>query len=152
MSRHIRSVLPATPNQLTPKIIEPSQVSEQLEKKQRIHKKYYDQGSRPLSELKQNDPVYMQAGNHWIPTTVIQKANTPHSYIIKTTGRSYCRNRRHLKTSQTQGQRSAHNALTISIDELNDAIMTSPAGLSQPVTSSGRPVKIPTRFQDYVKL
>ena len=63
MSRHLRSVLPATPNQLTPKIIEPSQVSEQLKKKQQIHKKYYDQGSRPLSELKPNDAVYMQAGN-----------------------------------------------------------------------------------------
>ena len=47
-----------------------------------------------------NDPVYMQAGNRWIPATVIQKANTPHSYIIKTTeGHSYRRNRRHLKTS-----------------------------------------------------
>ena len=153
MSRHLRSVLPATPNQLTPKIIEPSQVIEQLEKKQRIHKKYYDQGSRPLSELKPNDPVYMQAGNRWIPATVIQKANTPHSYIIKTTeGCTYRRNRQHLKTSRTQGQRSAHNELTISIDKLNDTIMTSPAGLSQPVTSNGRPVETPTRFQDYVKL
>ena len=95
----------------------------------------------------------MQAGNRWIPATVIQKVNTPHSYIIKTTeGHSYCRNHRHLKTSQTQGQRSAHNALIISINELYDAIMTSPAGLSQPVTSSGLPVKTPTRFQDYVKL
>ena len=83
MSHRLRSVLPATPNKLTPKIIEPSQVSEQLKKKQRIHKKYYDQGSRPLSELKPNDPVYMQAGNRWIPATIIQKANTPHSYIIK---------------------------------------------------------------------
>ena len=65
-------------------------MSEQLEKKQRIHKKYYDQGSRPLNELKPNDPVDMQAGNHWIPATVIQKANTPQSYIIKTTeGHSY---------------------------------------------------------------
>ena len=65
-------------------------MSEQLEKKQRIHKKYYDQGSRPLSELKPNDPVDMQAGNRWIPATVIQKANTPQSYIIKTTeGHSY---------------------------------------------------------------
>ena len=90
MSRHLRSVLPTTTNQLTPKIIEPSQVSEQLEKKQRIHKKYYDQGSRPLSELKPNDPVYMQVGNRWMPATVIQKAKTPHSYIIKTTdGHSY---------------------------------------------------------------
>ena len=30
--------------------------------------------------------------------------------------------------------------------------MTSHAGLSQPVTSNGRPVKTLTRFQNYVKL
>ena len=114
----------------------------------------YDQGSRPLSELKPNDPVYMQAGNCWMPATIIQKANTPNSYIIKITdGHSYCQNHQHLKTSRTQGQRSAHNASTISIiDELNDTIMTSPAGLSQSVTSSGRTVKTSTRFQDYVTI
>ena len=78
MSCHLQSVLPTTPYQLTPKIIEPSQVSEQLKKKQLIHKKYYDRGSRPLNELKPNYTVYIQAGNYWIPATVTQKANTPH--------------------------------------------------------------------------
>ena len=58
-------------------------MSEQLKKKQLVHKKYYDRGSRPLSELKPNDTVYMQAGNRWIPAPVTKKANTTHSYIIK---------------------------------------------------------------------
>ena len=63
ISQHLQSVLPTTSNQPTPKINEPSQVSEQLKKKQLTHKKYYDQGSRPLSELKSKDSVYMQADN-----------------------------------------------------------------------------------------
>ena len=84
-SRRLRSVLPITLNQLTPEVIDTSHVSQQLEKKQLLRKKYYDQGSRPLNELKSRNPVYMQAGNHWIPATVIRKANTPHSYIVRTT-------------------------------------------------------------------
>ena len=43
--------------------IKPSQVSKQLKKKQLTHKKYNDQGSRSLSELKSKDSVHMQAGN-----------------------------------------------------------------------------------------
>ena len=42
-------------------------------------------GCRPQSELKRNNPVYMQAGNYWIPATVTQKANIPHLYIVKRT-------------------------------------------------------------------
>ena len=58
---------------------------------------------------KPNDPVYMQAGNCWILATVIQKANTPHSYITKTTdGHSYHHYRRHLRTSQGQSQLTMH--------------------------------------------
>ena len=96
MSRRLRSVLPITLNQLTPEVIDPSHVSEQLDKKQLLRKQYYDQGSRPLNELKPRDPVYMQAGNHWIPATVIQKPNTPHSYIVRITeGHTYNCNRRH---------------------------------------------------------
>ena len=132
--------------------IKPSQVSEQLKKKQLTHKKYNDQGSRPLSELKSKDSVYMQAGNRWIPATVIWTANTPHSYTVKTTdGHTYRQNHRHLKISQTQGQRSAHKATSISIDKLNGDHQsdTTPAESSQSITSNGRP---PTRFKDYVKL
>ena len=73
-----------------------------------------------------------------------------HTHIMKTTdGHSYRLNCRYLKTSQAH--RSAHSVLTISIHELNDdfqseTTMTTLARLSEPVTSSGRPVKTPTRF------
>lgn len=155
MSRHLRSILPTTSNQLIPKIIELSQASEQFKKEQLTHKKCYDQYSRPLSELKSKDSVYMQADNCWIPATVIWKVNTPHSYIVKTTdGHIYHWNYRHLKTSQTQGQWSAHKATSISTGDLNNDHQsdTTPAESSQSVTSGGWPVKTPTRFQDYVRL
>ena len=81
MSRHLRSVLPITRKQLTPMTIDPRNVSKQLKQNQLSRKQYYDKGSKPL-----NDPVLMQAGNRWIPATVMQKAKTPHSYIVKTRG------------------------------------------------------------------
>ena len=133
MSRRLRSVLPITLNQLTPEVIDPSHVSEQLDKKQLLRKQYYDQGSRPLNELKPRDPVYMQAGNHWIPATVIQKANTPHSYIVRTTeGHTYRRNRRHLKISPTQEQRSDHSmTVYIELHHLNLSLRV--VNLSKPL-------------------
>ena len=158
MSQCLRSVLPITLNQLTSEVIDTSHVSQQLEKKQLLHKKYYDQGSRPLNELKSRNPVYMQAGNHWIPAIVIRKANTPHSYIVRTTeGHTYRHNCRYLKISHTQGQRLDHST-TVYIEELSNTQQgdstntTSPVTSPQPVTSSGRPILTPSRFQDYVKL
>ena len=63
----------------------------------------------------------MQVGNHWIPATVTQKANTPHSYIVRTPeGHAYRRNRRHLKRSNTEEPLSNHDTTTVSMDELND--------------------------------
>ena len=110
MSRRLRSVLPITSDQLTPKTVDPKHVNGQLKKKQQLHKEYYDQGSRPLNELKSGDPICMQVGNRWIPATVTQKANTPHLYVVKTPeGHTYHRNHRHLKRSHTQELMSNNN-------------------------------------------
>ena len=158
MSRRLKSVLPILPKQLTPKTIDPRNVSEQLNQKQLTRKQYYDKGSKPLSELQRNDPVLMQTGNRWIPATVMQKAKTPHSYIVKTRGgQTYRRNRRHLKRSFTRGEMSEYSTVPILSDEphndhQSNTTITSPVDLPQPTTSSGRPVKTPARFHDYVKM
>ena len=157
MSRHLRSVLQITSDQLTPKTVDPKHVNGQLKKKQQLHKKYYDQGSRPLNELKSVDPICMQVGNYWIPATVMQKANTPHLYIVRTPeGHTYHRNCRHFKRSHTQEPMSNNNTTTMSLDQLNND-QTNGTNIShvkppQTATSRGRPVKTPVRLQDYIKL
>ena len=85
------------------------------------------------------------------------QAKTLHSYLVKTRGQTYHRNRRHLKRSFTRGEMSEYSTLPILSDELHNnkqsnTTITSPVDLPQPVTSSGRPVKTPARFHDYVKL
>jgi len=159
MSHRLRSVLSITPNQLAPKVIDPNHVIEQLKKKQTTQKKHYDWGSKPMSKLKPKDPVYIQAGDQWISATVVQKVNTPNSYIVKTTeGYNYWWNCRHLRRSFTQkGQTSDLEMSTDTMEELEGSEHSSGATINnsqspQAITLSGRHVKALIRFQDYIRL
>lgn len=57
MSRRLNSVLPNTPEQLTPQVVDPSKVIEKMKQNQEVSKEYYDRGARQLSELNPNDTV-----------------------------------------------------------------------------------------------
>ena len=65
--------------QLIVKVIYLSSVREQ--KTVDVYEKYYDQGSKQLSDLKPKDLVYMQAGNPALLTSRCHStASTSHSY------------------------------------------------------------------------
>ena len=120
-----------------------------------------------LPTLQPNDQVRMQVQSHWIPAVVVKEAGTPHSYIVRTRdGRNYRRNRKHLRKSTTQA-----NDLTFDTaddfeipaepntsSEPNEPGIPSPA-LPSPAlpppdrqTQRGRTVRIPARYQDFVRL
>ena len=60
MSRQLNSLLPCTPEQLTPVIIDPNKVVEAKMRKQQANKEHYDQGTRQLSILRPNDAIRIQ--------------------------------------------------------------------------------------------
>ena len=49
MSRRLNSLLPSTPEQLTPQVVDPSKVMEKMKQNQEVSKEYYDRGARQLS-------------------------------------------------------------------------------------------------------
>ena len=53
MSRRLRSHLPTTQSQLKPQVVEPEEMKKKLEAKNAKQKRYYDQGSRKQSALKE---------------------------------------------------------------------------------------------------
>ena len=57
MSRRLRSTLPNNAEQLTPAVVEPNKVIQQLEHQQSLRKAQYDKGSRLLSSLKPRESV-----------------------------------------------------------------------------------------------
>jgi len=98
ISRRLNSVLPSTPEQLTPKIIDPNTAIEKMKQKLHVSKEYYDKGTRQLCKLQPNDSIRMQVQNRWVPGIVVQKASTPRSYIVRRlNGQEYCRNHKYLR-------------------------------------------------------
>ena len=164
MSRRLRSVLPCTPEQLAPKMINPEKVVESARLAQETNKKYYDRASKDLCKLQPNDSIRIQVEDQWVPGVVVKLADAPRSYIVRgPNGREYRRNHKHLrKVSQ------ASETLSIDDDDENEGateqveqtqentVQTdSNAGVTtqEPVrTSRGRIVKEPTRYQDFVRL
>ena len=71
-----------------------------LRQRQATQKKYYDRGSRELSELQAGDYVMLQDRKNlsWQPATVVENSKEPRSYMVQTNaGSRYRRNRRYLR-------------------------------------------------------
>lgn len=100
MGRLTRTNLPITNEALKPKII--GNVHLELKKLQGIQKSYADRGSKPLKPLEIGEKVRLQVGHReWTGAEVIDKANTPRSYIVQTPhGQIYRRNSSHLHSTK----------------------------------------------------
>ena len=102
MGRSLRTTIPTIKFNLQPKVPNRESVLEYDEKAKQIYKSYYDQrhGTRPLPELFPGDKVNIKQDSEKkgvIPGIVEGKAETPRSYIVKTSKESLRRNRKHLQ-------------------------------------------------------
>uniref|UniRef100_A0A3Q3K1Q2 Integrase catalytic domain-containing protein n=1 Tax=Monopterus albus TaxID=43700 RepID=A0A3Q3K1Q2_MONAL len=90
MSRRLRSILPTTTSQLRPQV-----------ECQRHQKHHYDKSARPLPAPHTGSSIrFQQEDGRWQPATIIQPAETPRSYHIKTNNSQTLRhNRRHLRSA-----------------------------------------------------
>lgn len=100
MGRQLRSILPVTSQQLTPKTIHPDIVIQRRQELQRIQAKQYNRTAHPLPELKVGHKAQIQLspGEQWQPVNIASKTETPRSFIAKTPdGNLYRRNRRFFR-------------------------------------------------------
>ena len=143
--------------------------------RQAKQKYYFDQHSgKELKSLHSGDNVVMRQGgdaSKWVPATVINPHESPRSYIVETANRKYRRNRRHLrKTNADVESPNHHNDDHIHLDtnfnsnmdgkadrKTDNRLEQQPVVIKPPLdspiskTRSGRIVKTPTRFEDFVK-
>ena len=105
VGRQLRSVLTVNPNNLTIKTIDDDKFKETRRKHKEKQSKYYNQHIKEMKELRSGEAVGMLRDRKWEPATVLEKADEPRSYILKTeNGRTYRRNRNHiLKTEINEG-------------------------------------------------
>ena len=98
MSHQLNSLLPCTPEQLTPVIIDSNKVVEVKMKKQRANEEHYDQGTRWLSTLRPNEDIRIQVQGIWVPGILIWQAESSQSYRVNgPSGHEYRRNCKHLR-------------------------------------------------------
>ena len=100
MSRRLRSLIPTTSAQLSPKVI--TGMPEKLLNKQVMQKHYYDRNSRSLSYLQKGEVVrvQLQPQGKWVPGIIHELDDNPRSYIVETPdGGMYRRNRKFILQS-----------------------------------------------------
>ena len=180
MSRRLRSIIPTSDALLKGKVLDAHRVMEKLELKQRKQKHCFDRQTKALPVLETDDRIRVRMGNSWKPGRIVQHAETPRSYEIQTDeGKKYRRDRRMLikspedDLSSTDSQFASNSPTTSTqerphskgpVDKVSPLVEGPTVTLPQPeelcctdediegttMTSSGRVVRKPLRFKDYV--
>ena len=152
-----RKLLPCTPEQLTPQVIDPKKVTEAIRKLQARNKKYYDRNGKELPSLKPKDAVRIQMGDKWVSGTVKRLADTPRSYIVRTPdGQEYHRNCRHLRKAPSQPAAAidTDDNNNVTTQPVEQAVVEEPSEIQPqefPQTSRGHTIHTPARYQGFVK-
>ncbi|XP_077501191.1 uncharacterized protein LOC144111977 [Amblyomma americanum] len=86
MGRQTRTLLPVPTSHLQPQTVPPKTVRRRLEDIRSKQRCFYNRGTRPLPELRTGSTatMYNVPSRSWSPVTVVQRAETPRAYIVKT--------------------------------------------------------------------
>jgi hypothetical protein len=152
-SRSLRTKLPVLSESLQPKL---TGDRDELRERQLKQKYYYDRNTRHLPNLQTGDVVRIKHNAKWVRGTVTGLHTSPRSFLVKTdSGTILRRNRRHLiKTSEQaylpsmgeeiEDEGAVHR--NFSTPQSTAVEETSP----KQTTRSGRVVRQPARFKDFV--
>jgi transposase InsO family protein len=84
MSRRLRSILPATGQQLKPQTVNADMAKKALQHKQQRQKFYYDRNAAPLKPLYTGESVRVQQKDgRWKPAVITGQASTPRAYHLR---------------------------------------------------------------------
>lgn len=164
MGRRLRTSIPVTGDMLKPQLHDPEEVLPKLKERQRKQKKQHDRSAKELPPLRDGEVVRVKEGGKWKPARVTQILPLPRSYKVETEHGEYRRNRSHLlKTGESQAEE------IITDDDLPETAAESTSVADTPghsemhpdenpdemsattTTRSGRTIREPQRFKDYVK-
>ena len=159
MGRRLRTFIPVTEDMLRPQLYDPEEVLPKLKERQSKQKVQHDRTAKKLPPLKEGEVVRLKEGSKWKPARVTEILPSPRSYMVETEKGVYRRNRRHLlKTEESQTPDVTTDDVPIEIESDAAPVATTPDNQeTEPVempattTRSGRTVREPERFKDYIK-
>ncbi|XP_055308187.1 uncharacterized protein K02A2.6-like [Sitodiplosis mosellana] len=95
-NRNLRTELPMHIDKFRPELC--IDVEKQQQAKQKICKSYYDKCAKPRNlDLKNEQSVLFRNNDKWQHGNVVDKHDTPRSYVVRSNGRDYRRNTRHIR-------------------------------------------------------
>ena len=101
MGRMLRDIIPTNPKLFEPKLPENAKIM--LKQRQQKQKMYYDKSAKDMKPLEPGDSVRYRHGKTWEPAVVVNKHDSPRSYIISTeNGQSLRRNRKHIMKTKEE--------------------------------------------------
>ncbi|XP_049519119.1 uncharacterized protein LOC125943696 [Dermacentor silvarum] len=142
MGRLTRTLLPVPATHLQPRTVQPKDVQQRLLDIRRKQRTYYNRGTKPLPELPLGArvTVYNVPSGTWSPATIIQRGDSPRSYIFKgEDGRQFQRTREHLGPSYTPSGQDA-------VAPVPQVAGTPESPTQQPVRRSHRTCRPPTKI------
>ncbi|XP_053374213.1 uncharacterized protein K02A2.6-like [Mercenaria mercenaria] len=166
LNRRLKTKLPIAKELLKPD--NSKEISEKLSKRQQKQKFYYDRHvqRKALKPLQNGENVIFRHNDKWQEGKVKSKHDTPRSYIVENKdGKQYRRNRRHLRSSKVPVQiepdippqasldnntQNMQNASEPEQQQHTDAHISENLPKPTITTRSGREIKQPSRFRDYV--
>jgi Integrase zinc binding domain/Integrase core domain len=163
LNRQIRTKLPVAVSKLIPE--QSVSARDQLVDRQQRHKITHDRHAKDLKPLQPGDVVRVRQDDRLTHGIVTARHPSPRSYIVDTeTGATLRRNRRHLFATKEAAPDTRPDMPDVTPDStINSELLpvlptdggTKPNNsnsgiLRQTVTSSGRPVRPPVRFRDFV--
>lgn len=159
MSRKLRTNIPATKNQLKPKCADLKTTRSKMTNNRNKQKYYYDRNAKSQNQFKEGQSVRYQESGKWKKAMITKKCDTPRSYILENEhGQSYRRNSKNIRNSNENFEFNKFDEETddIELSKTNDIELskqdkeTATDSNHLYTTRSGRQVRPPIRFQDYV--
>lgn len=173
LNRRLRTSLPTAATLLAPFSADAKEIHDKLKLRQIKSKYNFDKhANRELRPLHPGEPVVMLTGNKWSNAKIVEKHRTPRSYIVKTSdGRHFRRNRKHLRPTALREIEKESQMSDISqipdickpqlVDQGKPQIVPQKPLLVEKspeqtkvekptITRSGRTVKEPSRYKEFV--
>lgn len=143
LGRRTRTQLPTSESLLSFKPLNPADVQVRLEQYRKQQKKFYDRNARHLEVLKEGDVVRMKTDKGFQKRAIVKETlQQPRSYLVKSNGTLYRRNRNHLLKVNEEIKRTEETAR----NRCEEKQTENNSEDAEVCTRYGRIVKKPVRF------
>lgn len=176
LNRRLKTSLPTSAPLLKPLGLDAKEIAAKLKSRQLNNKIQFDKHAGPgLEPLKAGDAVFLYTEGKWKPGQVIEQHASPRSYVVQSSdGRKLRRNRRHLRATNYRAENAPRNdgmRNRVNPEDLRDSIQLqdrldhsnekdanitaepnkAPVPVQPQTTRSGRTVRPPAKFSDYIE-